>query len=64
MNVGLADPLLVNARKNLDSRLNFDCTDTDELITITLKDLEAGIRLLPEGVVTTNSERPPPSEFR
>ncbi|KAF5748589.1 caseinolytic peptidase B protein [Tripterygium wilfordii] len=46
MNGGLVDPMLVNARENLDLRLSFDCIDTDELRTITLEDLEAGLRLL------------------
>ncbi|KAJ4822596.1 hypothetical protein Tsubulata_021925 [Turnera subulata] len=46
MNGGLVDTMLVNARENLDLRLDFDCVDTDELQTITLKDLEAGLGLL------------------
>ncbi|XP_044462953.1 ribulose bisphosphate carboxylase/oxygenase activase, chloroplastic-like isoform X2 [Mangifera indica] len=46
MNGGLVDPMLVNARENLDLRLSFDCIDTDELRTITLEDLEAGLQLL------------------
>lgn len=46
MNGGMVDPLLVNARENLDLRLSFDCMDTDELLTITLGDLQGGIRLL------------------
>ncbi|KAF5742970.1 caseinolytic peptidase B protein [Tripterygium wilfordii] len=46
MNGGLVDPMLVNARENLDLRLSFDCIDTDELRTITLEDLEAGLSLL------------------
>uniref|UniRef100_A0A7N0RBK5 AAA+ ATPase domain-containing protein n=1 Tax=Kalanchoe fedtschenkoi TaxID=63787 RepID=A0A7N0RBK5_KALFE len=46
MNGGLADPVLVNARENLDLRLDFDCVDADELLTITMEDLEAGIELL------------------
>ncbi|KAI5680523.1 hypothetical protein M9H77_01750 [Catharanthus roseus] len=46
MNGGLIDPMLVNAREYLDLRLNFDCIDTDELLTITLEDLEAGLRVL------------------
>ncbi|XP_059638122.1 uncharacterized protein LOC132280035 isoform X2 [Cornus florida] len=46
MNGGLVDPMLVNARENLDLRLNFDCIDTDELLTITLEDLEGGLQLL------------------
>lgn len=46
MNGGLVDTTLVNARENLDLRLNFDCVDTEELCTITLEDLEAGLRSL------------------
>ncbi|KAL2929186.1 Protein CfxQ-like protein [Bienertia sinuspersici] len=46
MNGGLIDPMLVNAREYLDLRLSFDCMDTDELLTITLEDLEAGLRCL------------------
>ncbi|KAA8534979.1 hypothetical protein F0562_029982 [Nyssa sinensis] len=46
MNGGLVDTMLVNARENLDLRLKFDCIDTDELLTITLEDLEVGLRLL------------------
>lgn len=46
MNGGIVDPMLVNARENLDLRLSFDCLDTGELLTITLEDLQAGIRSL------------------
>lgn len=46
MNGGLVDTMLVNARENLDLRLSFDCIDTEELLTITLVDLEAGLGLL------------------
>ncbi|CAM8960296.1 unnamed protein product [Rhodiola kirilowii] len=46
MNGGLVDPLLVNARENLDMRLDFDCVETEELVTITLQDLEVGLKLL------------------
>nr|DAD44675.1 TPA_asm: hypothetical protein HUJ06_002905 [Nelumbo nucifera] len=46
MNGGLVDPMLVNARENLDLRLDFDCSDTDGLLTITLEDLEAGLKSL------------------
>lgn len=46
MNGGLIEPLLMNARENLDLRLDFDCTDADELITITMEDLKTGLRLL------------------
>lgn len=46
MNGGLVDPMLVNARENLDGRLSFDCIDTEELCTITMDDLEAGLRSL------------------
>lgn len=44
LNGGLVDPLLVNARENLDLRLSFECMDTDELSTITLEDLQGGLR--------------------
>lgn len=46
MNGGLIDPMLVNARENLDLRLSFDCIDIDELLTITLEDLQAGLQSL------------------
>uniref|UniRef100_A0A7N0T8C3 AAA+ ATPase domain-containing protein n=1 Tax=Kalanchoe fedtschenkoi TaxID=63787 RepID=A0A7N0T8C3_KALFE len=46
MNGGLVDPLLVNARESLDLRLDFDCVDTEALVTITLHDLESGLKLL------------------
>lgn len=45
-NGGLVDTMLVNARENLDFRLSFDCIDIEELLTITLEDLEAGLGLL------------------
>ncbi|XP_047170969.1 protein CbxX, chromosomal isoform X2 [Vigna umbellata] len=45
-NGGLVATMLVNARENLDLRLSFDCMDTEELLTITLVDLEAGLQLL------------------
>jgi ATP-dependent Clp protease ATP-binding subunit ClpA len=44
MNGGLVDTLLANARENLDLRLDFNCNDVDTMITITLEDLEAGLR--------------------
>ncbi|VAI57239.1 unnamed protein product [Triticum turgidum subsp. durum] len=44
MNGGLVDTLLVNARENLDLRLDFSCNDAETMITITLEDLEAGLR--------------------
>ncbi|KAJ1419396.1 P-loop containing nucleoside triphosphate hydrolase [Sesbania bispinosa] len=45
-NGGLVDTMMVNARENLDLRLSFDCIDTEELLTITMEDLEAGIHVL------------------
>ncbi|ESQ37167.1 hypothetical protein EUTSA_v10002506mg [Eutrema salsugineum] len=45
MNGGLVDTLLVNARENLDLRLSFECVDTEEICTIRLEDLEAGLRV-------------------
>jgi len=44
MNGGLVDTLLINARENLDLRLDFNCIDVDTMITITLEDLEAGLQ--------------------
>ncbi|OWM89898.1 protein CfxQ homolog [Punica granatum] len=46
MNGGIVDTVLVNAREYLDLRLDFDCIDVEELRTITLEDLEAGLKLL------------------
>lgn len=45
-NGGLVATMLVNARENLDLRLSFDCMDAEELLTISLVDLEAGLQLL------------------
>ncbi|KAJ0988845.1 hypothetical protein J5N97_007201 [Dioscorea zingiberensis] len=49
MNGGFIESLLTNARKNLDSRLDFDCSDADERITIMMEDLEAGLRQINMG---------------
>ncbi|KAJ0988846.1 hypothetical protein J5N97_007202 [Dioscorea zingiberensis] len=49
MNGCLIEPLLANARKYLDSRLDFDCSDADELITIMMEDLEAGLQQIDTG---------------
>ncbi|KAI0524338.1 hypothetical protein KFK09_003705 [Dendrobium nobile] len=46
MNGGLIDPLLSNARENLDLRLDFDCFDAENLVTITMEDLVEGLRTL------------------
>lgn len=46
MNGGLVDPMLVNARENLDLRLDFDSANEDNLVSITLEDLQAGLRSL------------------
>eukprot|EP00252_Welwitschia_mirabilis_P008053 TRINITY_DN19760_c0_g1_i2.p1 TRINITY_DN19760_c0_g1~~TRINITY_DN19760_c0_g1_i2.p1 ORF type:complete len:411 (+),score=96.53 TRINITY_DN19760_c0_g1_i2:63-1295(+) len=46
LNGGLVGPMLVNARENLDLRLDFDCCDPEDLVTITLDDLEAGLRFI------------------
>ncbi|XP_031253096.1 protein CfxQ homolog [Pistacia vera] len=45
MNGGLVGPMLDNAKGNLDLRLSDDCVDGDELRTIRLEDLEAGLRV-------------------
>ncbi|KAG0623001.1 hypothetical protein M758_3G140800 [Ceratodon purpureus] len=47
LNGGLVWPLLVNARENLDERLDFDCHNPEELVTITMEDLQTGCNLLP-----------------
>ncbi|KAF0932948.1 hypothetical protein E2562_013141 [Oryza meyeriana var. granulata] len=44
MNGGLVDTLLINARENLDMRLDFNCDNANTMITITLEDLEAGLK--------------------
>ncbi|KAL8040562.1 hypothetical protein ABFX02_10G106800 [Erythranthe guttata] len=49
MNGGLVDHMLNNARENLDSRMNFDAK-FDELVTITLSDLEVGLQMLSQQV--------------
>ncbi|KAL9154244.1 hypothetical protein ABFS82_10G102700 [Erythranthe guttata] len=49
LNGGLVDHMLNNARENLDLRLTFD-SKGDELSTITLSDLEAGLKMLSDGV--------------
>ena len=46
MNGGLINPMLVNSRETLDRRVSFDCEDADELMTITMEDVRAGLRLL------------------
>ncbi|KAF6176356.1 hypothetical protein GIB67_011145 [Kingdonia uniflora] len=46
INGGLVDPMLVNARENLDLRLGLDMVDVDDLITITMEDLKAGLQSL------------------
>ncbi|GFP90181.1 stage v sporulation protein k [Phtheirospermum japonicum] len=49
LNGGLVDHMLNNARESLDLRLNFD-SNGDELLTITLGDLENGLKLLAQRV--------------
>ncbi|XP_073153507.1 protein CfxQ homolog isoform X2 [Henckelia pumila] len=49
MNGGLVDHMLNNARENLDSRLTFN-SKGDELFTIRLVDLDAGLKLLSQQV--------------
>lgn len=47
LNGGMVWPLLVNARETLDERLDLDCQNVEELVTITMDDLRAGCSLLP-----------------
>lgn len=56
MNGGLVDHMLNNARENLDSRLNFE-SKGDELLTITLSDLEGGLQLLSQRVNLDEEEK-------
>lgn len=49
LNGGLVDHVLNNARENLDSRLTLQ-SKGDELLTIMLPDLEAGIRALADRI--------------
>lgn len=46
MNGGLIEPMLVNARENLDLRIDFECIDTDSLISVSLEDLASGLQAL------------------
>ncbi|KAL3637766.1 hypothetical protein CASFOL_018214 [Castilleja foliolosa] len=46
MNGGLVDVMLVNARENLDRRIDVECGDIDDLTTIMLEDLRVGLRLI------------------
>ncbi|XP_043714217.1 stage V sporulation protein K-like [Telopea speciosissima] len=46
MNGGLVDLMLVNAKENLDFRLDFDSSDEDDLRTFILEDLEVGLKSL------------------
>ncbi|XP_044469538.1 protein CfxQ homolog [Mangifera indica] len=48
MNGGLVDIMLSNAKGNLDLRLSDDCSDREELLTITLEDFEAAMESVPE----------------
>jgi hypothetical protein len=47
-NGGLIIPWIKNARDNLDERLDFDVEDADVMVTITLDDLEKGLRQISE----------------
>lgn len=45
-NGGLVKPWLVNALENMDHRLDASCSDGNSLLTITLEDLEEGLKSL------------------
>eukprot|EP00850_Spirogloea_muscicola_P005275 SM000024S07737 [mRNA] locus=s24:115248:117524:+ [translate_table: standard] len=45
-NGGLVLPVLCDARDMLDCRLDLDCADAEELVTLRLADLEAALELL------------------
>lgn len=59
MNGGIVDITLVNARENLNHRLNIRCKNVDELHTITLEYIEAALRLLPQVDPSAPPEQPP-----
>eukprot|EP00897_Mesotaenium_endlicherianum_P009374 jgi/Mesen1/8465/ME000478S07959 len=46
-NGGLALPLLLDARDHLDSRLDLDCCQVAELVTLQLDDVSAAVDLVP-----------------
>ncbi|CAI5511233.1 unnamed protein product [Closterium sp. Naga37s-1] len=47
-NGGMALPVLMDARDRLDERLDLDCCDMDELVTITMEDIEAALSNIPQ----------------
>ncbi|CAI5469529.1 unnamed protein product [Closterium sp. Yama58-4] len=47
-NGGMALPVLMDARDRLDERLDIDCCDMDELVTITMEDIEAALSNIPQ----------------
>eukprot|EP00850_Spirogloea_muscicola_P008912 SM000049S16683 [mRNA] locus=s49:45544:47832:+ [translate_table: standard] len=47
-NGGLALPVLCDARDMLDCRLDLDCADAEELVTLRLADFEAALELVAE----------------
>ncbi|CAI5954867.1 unnamed protein product [Closterium sp. NIES-65] len=47
-NGGMALPVLMDARDRLDERLDLDCCDMDELMTITMEDIEAALSIIPQ----------------
>ncbi|KAF9615371.1 hypothetical protein IFM89_023022 [Coptis chinensis] len=55
LNGGLVDQMLANARQNLDLRLDFDSANADDLLTITLEDLEGGFRSLRSSIMASIS---------
>ncbi|CAI5499129.1 unnamed protein product [Closterium sp. Naga37s-1] len=47
-NGGMALPVLMDARDRLDERLDLDCCDMDELVTITMEDIETALSIIPQ----------------
>ena len=43
----MALPVLLDARDVLDLRLDLDCCDKDELMTLRLEDIEAALDMVP-----------------
>lgn len=48
MNGGLVDPWLVNALECMDLRLDENCKDAEIMTTVTMEDLEEGLKFLSE----------------
>ena len=46
-NGGLALPVLLDAREQLDERLDIECCEVEELVTIEMRDIIAALKMVP-----------------